>query len=84
MFIYISSQLTTTKKRITEIKRNYETLKSLNDSIDYEISGYIDSFNVIELATNELGMCYPDIKNQIIYYKSNVPEYMNQYKNIPK
>lgn len=84
MFIRTTSRISTTKQNISKIEEKYETIKAINDSTEYEIFGYIDTVYIINSAINELGMCYPNIKNQIIYFESNTPEYMNQYKNISK
>ena len=84
MFMRTTSSISATKQNISKLEEKYETIKAINDSTEYEIFGYIDTVYIINSAINELGMCYPNIKNQIIYFESNTPEYMNQYKNISK
>lgn len=70
----------------TEIKtleKQINTVTAINDGTEYEIYNNVDLNNVIQVATQELGMVKLTQSN-IEYYESQQDEYINQYKDIPR
>ena len=69
-------------ERIIELKSEINTISARNDAVEYSISSFIDTKNVIKVATTELGMVKAK-KDQVSYYTSSESEYMKQVADIP-
>lgn len=84
-FIYLNFQtdISHTNKKITAMTTQLDTLTAQNDSIDYSINSYMDSANIIRVATEELGMVRAS-GNQVIYYDSTESEFMKQFTDVPE
>ena len=63
--------------------KEYDTIKSENDSLLYDIADDINLNEVYRIAVGQLGMVYPN-NNQIIEFKSAGDGYVRQYDNIPE
>ena len=63
--------------------KELEFLKSENDALETRINTSLDLDYVYRVATEELGMVYPN-KNQVILYNKTESEYVRQYEDIPK
>lgn len=61
----------------------YEELKTQNDNREDAINSSIDVEEIYRIATEELGMTYPQ-KHQVVIYDKTESEYVTQYENIPK
>ena len=72
----IASEIKTLEKQI-------DTVSAINDSTEYDINNNLDLNNVIQVATQELGMVKLTESN-IEYYESPQDEYINQYDDIPE
>lgn len=83
LFISLNTEISSTKRAIAFLENKCEALKSQNEAIEYKLTGYTDKNQIIQIAINELDMCYPNLKDQIIYYDNTIPEYMHQYADIP-
>lgn len=90
MSVFFCMSLLNVQASITEVKSQMETtqdeisvLKTKNDSVEYEISSYIDVDYILKIAKTELGMVVAD-KSQVIMYKSSPSEYMNQFSDVPE
>lgn len=84
-FIYLNYQaeISAKNKNITALTTQIDTLTAQNDSVDYSINSYMDSANIIKVATEELGMVRAS-GNQVIYYDSTESEFMKQFADVPK
>lgn len=79
----VSAAVTETNKAITNLTKEYDTIKSENDSLLYDIADDINLNEVYRIAVGQLGMVYPN-NNQIIEFKSAGDGYVRQYDNIPE
>ena len=75
--------MTTSIHNIITIEKELEFLKSENDALETRINTSLDLDYVYRVATEELGMVYPN-KNQVILYNKTESEYVRQYEDIPK
>lgn len=81
-YLQLNAEITNTKKNISTLESNIDTIVAQNDSIEYDIEGYIDVDYIMQVATMELGMVNAS-REQIQYYTSSDTEYMKQYGDIP-
>ncbi len=81
-YIGLQASIMNRNERIIELKSEINTLSSRNDAVEYSISSFIDTKNVIKVATTELGMVKAK-KDQVSYYTSSESEYMKQVADIP-
>ena len=82
-YLNYRAEISEAKSNIRALQSNTEVLSSQNDSLQYDIEGYIDIERVIDIATNELGMTMAS-PDQIRYYHKDVEEFMNQYADVPE
>lgn len=82
MYLGVQSEIANTRKAITQLKTDINTVTAKNEAVDYAIEGYISSDNIIKVATKELGMVEAD-SNQVVFYKNSDSEYTVQFKDIP-
>jgi cell division protein FtsL len=82
-YLALNSDISEAKKNIALLENNIDTIAAQNDAMDYEINGFVDVANVMQIAVEELGMV-PAGKDQIMFYESSDTEYMKQFDNIPK
>lgn len=69
------SQIATLENQILELKTD-------NDAAQSKLERSIDLEQVKDIAINQLGMRYPT-QDQIIYFRVDEDDYMNQYQDIP-
>ncbi len=81
-YISLQSRVMTKNNNIIALEENIDSLIAQNDAVEYTISSYIDTANIIKVATNELGMVKAS-QSQISFYHSTESEYMKQLDNIP-
>ena len=82
-YLQVQSTMTTRIHNIETIEKELEFLKSENDALETRINTSLDLDYVYRVATEELGMVYPN-KNQVILYNKTESEYVRQYEDIPK
>ncbi len=81
-YIGLQASIMNRNERIIELKSEINTISARNDAVEYSISSFIDTKNVIKVATTELGMVKAK-KDQVSYYTSSESEYMKQVADIP-
>lgn len=81
-YIGLQASIMNRHERIIELKSEINTISARNDAVEYSISSFIDTKNVIKVATTELGMVKAK-KDQVSYYTSSESEYMKQVADIP-
>ena len=81
-YLYLQANISDTRRNISKIKTNINTIQSQNDSLKYDINTYVDSENVYKVATKKLGMHQANV-GQISVYKSTDKGYTVQYGDIP-
>ena len=81
-YIKIQSDITARMKTISKLESQIADLKAENDEAYKRINTAIDLDAIKNTAINELGMFYAT-QEQIVYYKVENDDYMNQYIQIP-
>lgn len=82
-YLQVRSTMTSRIHNIETMEKELEALKSENDALETSINTSLDLDYVYRVATEELGMVYPN-KNQVILYNKTESEYVRQYEDIPK
>jgi cell division protein FtsL len=82
---YLGVQADTTKmnNEITSLERELLKLQNQNDAALSKVNTSLDLSYIYQVATEELGMMYPD-SDQILNYKSNLSDYVRQYGEVPE
>ncbi|BCJ95273.1 hypothetical protein acsn021_28420 [Anaerocolumna cellulosilytica] len=82
---YLGVQANTTKmnNEITNLERELLKLQNQNDAALSKVNTSLDLSYIYQVATEELGMMYPD-SDQILKYKSNLSDYVRQYGEVPE
>ena len=82
VYLGVQADIKSTRRDITTLKNDINTMIAKNEAIDYSINTYISSEHVIKVATKELGMVEADSEH-VVFYNSTDSEYTVQYKDIP-
>lgn len=82
VYLQLKSELTGRVKHVASLKSQVLELKTDNDAEQKRIDNSVNLEEVRQKAIGELGMIYPG-KDQIIYFKVDTSDYMNQYQDIP-
>lgn len=81
-YLNMKADISGKSKNIAKLTTAVDTLTAQNDSLDYSVNSYVDTNNIIKVATEELGMVKAS-GNQISYYKSTESEFMKQFTDVP-
>ncbi|MBQ8637920.1 MAG: cell division protein FtsL [Lachnospiraceae bacterium] len=81
-FVHIEANMKQADQQVTALRQEYEALHKNNDILEAEIVAGIDINEIYRVATEELGMNYPQ-KSQIIVYQKTESEHVRQYEEIP-
>jgi len=81
-YLRVESSITATLNRIEKKELELESLKRENAVLESKIRTYMDLDYIYQVATEELGMSYPD-EDQVLYYEKTESEYVRQYDKIP-
>lgn len=68
---------------ISSLEKEYNTIASQNDSKEYDINRSVDLNTIIKTATEEYGMVRGSV-DQIITYRADDSEYIQQLAEIPR
>ena len=84
MILLVCSMITynTLTSEVESLTSELEELTLQNDSIEYEIDSSVDLNEIIETATEDLGMVR-STASQIVTYSDTDSEYVNQVAEIP-
>ena len=77
-YLDTGAKINTTKQEIKSMQNQLDNLVTKNNSLDYDINGYIDVDYILDTATNKLGMIVGNSK-QIHFYDRTIDEYMEQF-----
>ena len=83
MYVGRNQQLNTSNKKVAALKQEYQQLQTENDNREGMINASIDAQEIYRIATEELGMSYPE-KHQVITYQKEESGYVAQYEDIPE
>lgn len=68
---------------VAQLTAELNTMVAANDELEADIKASVDYDEIFRVATEELGMNYPD-RSQVITYDSGESEWVKQYKDIPE
>lgn len=82
-YLGVQADIVKMNNEITSLERGLLKLQNQNDADLSKINTSLDLNYIYQVATNELGMVYPD-SDQVINYKNNLGRYVRQYSEIPE
>jgi cell division protein FtsL len=82
-YLSVQSNISEMNKEIVKLESDLIKKQNENASALSEIDTSLDLNYIYEVATNELGMVYPN-DNQVIAYESNLSDYVRQHGDIPE
>ena len=82
-YLKVQSNITQMNKQISESEIKLLKIQNQNSAALSKINTSLDLNYIYQVATNDLGMVYPD-DNQVITYESTLSEYVKQYEDIPE
>ena len=77
------SQLNASNKKVASLKETYQELQTDNDNREALLYASVDAKQIYQIATQRLGMSYPE-KHQVITYHKTESGYVAQYEDIPQ
>ena len=80
-YIQLQTDIRVRLDNINSMEDELAELISENKVLENQVSSYIDLDYVYDVATTELGMCYPT-NGQVVYYDGTDSEYVRQYGSI--
>lgn len=78
-----NSDLNASNKELAQLKQTYEELQTDNDNREAQLNASVDVQEIYRIATQQLGMSYPE-KHQVIPYQKAESGYVAQYEDIPQ
>ena len=81
-FLSLNASVTSSKHNIYRLEQQLAQLKADNQMMENRMEAEIDLAEGYEIATEELGMVYPDANAQVSY-SEQIREYVRQYEDIP-
>ncbi|MBQ4425833.1 MAG: hypothetical protein II882_08895 [Lachnospiraceae bacterium] len=82
-FLRANASLTASRNNIYRLENRLAELKADNNTTQNRLEAQTDLKEVYRVATEELGMVYPD-NNEHILFDSQAREYVRQYEDIPR
>ena len=82
-YVQLQASIQVNAAQVTQLEQELSKLTESNNLTALELDTNIDYNSIFKIATEELGMVYPD-KSQVIEYNSVASEYVKQYQNIPE
>lgn len=82
-YVQLQASIQVNAAQVTQLEQELSKLTESNNLTALELDTNIDYNSIFKIATEELGMVYPD-KSQVIEYNSIASEYVKQYQNIPE
>ena len=81
-FLSLNASATASRSNIYRLENRLAQLKAENQIIENRMEAQVDLAEVYEIATEQLGMVYPDANAQVSY-SVQLREYVRQYEDIP-
>ncbi len=82
LYLGMQTDITSTRKNISSLKVQINTVQSQNNALNYSINSYIDTNRIQKIAKNKLGMAQAT-DDQICNYKPSDSGYTVQYGEVP-
>ena len=83
LYVGRNSDLNASNKKLAQLKQEYEQLQTDNDNREALLNASVDVQEIYRIATQQLGMSYPE-KHQVITYQKAESGYVAQYEDIPQ
>lgn len=81
-YLHVQAEVKENSATVNSLQRELTELTNKNDEMELEINANIDYDSIYNIATEELGMVYPE-RDQVITYEAGVSEYVKQYSDVP-
>lgn len=81
-FLNLNASVNASRSNIYRLETRLAQLKAENQMTENRMSAQTDLSEVYEIATEQLGMVYPDANAQV-NYSEQLREYVRQYEDIP-
>ena len=82
-YLSIQAKVKENAATVNSLQKELTELTNKNDEMELEINANIDYDSLYNIATQELGMVYPE-RDQVITYEPGVSEYVKQYSDVPE
>lgn len=82
-FLSLNASLSNSRSNIYQLENRLAELRAENQMMENRLEAQVDLREVYEIATEQLGMVYPDVDAQI-GYSEQLREYIRQYEDIPR
>lgn len=79
----LQEEITENRKLVAQLEYNLNEQRNNNAEKSKRLESSVDLTEVYEIAVNELGMVYPK-NGQVISYEASNPDYLKQYRDVPK
>ncbi|HCT90564.1 MAG TPA: hypothetical protein DF613_04145 [Lachnospiraceae bacterium] len=81
-YIQLKTEITSQSKKIAAKQTELADIRADNDALENSLYASVDLDEVYRIATQKLGMHYPD-QEQIVQYSTDGSGYLRQYTDIP-
>lgn len=81
-YVQLKTEITRQTRKIASLQTDLNDLKSDNDALENSYEASVDLTEVYKIATEKLGMHYPNEK-QIVSYNADGSGYVRQYSDVP-
>lgn len=82
-FLSLNASLANSRSNIFQLENRLAELRTENQLMENRLEAQVDLKEVYEIATEQLGMVYPNADGQI-GYSEQLREYIRQYEDIPR
>ena len=81
-FLSLNASVTASRSNIYRLENQLAQLRAENQMTENRMEAQVNLAEVYEIATEQLGMVYPD-SNAQVNYSEQLREYVRQYEDIP-
>lgn len=81
-YIQLKTEITSQSKKIAARQTELTEIRADNDALENSMYASVDLDEVYRIATQKLGMHYPD-EDQIVRYSTDGSGYLRQYTDVP-
>lgn len=79
----LQADITEQRRQIAALEKSLTELTDTNNETSKRLESSVNLTKVYDVATNELGMIYPQ-NGQVVSYEASDPDYVKQFKDVPK
>lgn len=78
----LQADITEQRRQIAMLESNLNDLTDTNNETSKRLESSVNLPEILDVATNELGMIYPK-SGQVLSYEASNPDYVKQFKDVP-